>query len=165
MDAMERLVRILATTVPAFLAREKPISRNAKPACMKNTSRAASTTQVVSIAALVLSVPGCGVALATAGRASNRTPAKGSARLYMAEMLDGRRAGVFVHVEEDPGGSSSRLSTGAPAVQGRARAACPHGQPSHYRPLLAFPVWPEPEPTTSWRRSGTPTGAPWAPRT
>src|SRR3954469_18558873 len=52
MDAMERLVRILATTVPAFLAREKPISRNAKPACMKNTSRAASTTQVVSIAAL-----------------------------------------------------------------------------------------------------------------
>src|SRR4051812_16413935 len=100
MDAMERLVRILATTVPAFLARENPIS-NAKPACMKNTSSAANPTQVVSTAALVLSVPGWGVALATAGNASSSTPARGSARLYMAGMLDARRAGVFVHMEED----------------------------------------------------------------
>ena len=37
--AIEKLVRIFATTVPAFFAREKPISRKAKPACMKTTSR------------------------------------------------------------------------------------------------------------------------------
>src|SRR3954467_8634144 len=108
MEAMERLVRILATTVPAFLAREKPISRNAKPACMKNTSSAASTTHVVSIAALVLSVPGSGVALATAGSASSSPPAKGNARLYMAGMLDGPGPEVFVHVEEDRRGCCSR---------------------------------------------------------
>src|SRR3954468_16620100 len=117
MDAMERFVRILATTVPAFLARENPISRNAKPACMKNTSRAANTTQTVLIAAWLLRVPGCGVALATAGSASSSTPAKGSARLYMAGMLDARRAGVFVHVDEDRGESSSQLSTSPPPVQ------------------------------------------------
>ena len=35
--AIEKFVRIFATTVPAFLPREKPISRNAKPACMNMT--------------------------------------------------------------------------------------------------------------------------------
>ena len=38
--AIEKFVRIFATTVPAFLPREKPISRNAKPACMNITSTA-----------------------------------------------------------------------------------------------------------------------------
>ena len=33
--------------VPAFLPREKPISRKAKPACMKNTNRPATITQMV----------------------------------------------------------------------------------------------------------------------
>ena len=45
-------MRIFATTVPAFLPREKPISRKAKPACMKNTSSPATTTQIELIATL-----------------------------------------------------------------------------------------------------------------
>src|SRR5262249_50884895 len=43
--AIEKLVRIFAITVPAFFAREKPISRNAKPACMNITSAPATITQ------------------------------------------------------------------------------------------------------------------------
>ena len=39
-------MRIFATTVPAFLPREKPISRNAKPACMNITSTPATITQI-----------------------------------------------------------------------------------------------------------------------
>ena len=35
--AIEKLVRIFATIVPAFLPRENPISRKANPACMKIT--------------------------------------------------------------------------------------------------------------------------------
>ena len=45
--AIEKLVQIFATTVPAFLPREKPISRNMKPSCMKITSTAAITTHSV----------------------------------------------------------------------------------------------------------------------
>ena len=37
-EAIEKFVRIFATTAPAFLPREKPISRKAKPACMNITS-------------------------------------------------------------------------------------------------------------------------------
>ena len=43
--AIEKFVRILATTVPAFLPREKPISRKAKPACMNITKQPATITQ------------------------------------------------------------------------------------------------------------------------
>ena len=45
--AIEKFVQIFATTVPAFLPREKPISRNMKPSCMKITSTAAITTHSV----------------------------------------------------------------------------------------------------------------------
>ena len=45
MAAIERFTRIFATMVPAFLPREKPISKKAKPACMKNTNKPATTTQ------------------------------------------------------------------------------------------------------------------------
>ncbi len=45
--AMPKLVRIFATTVPAFLALEKPISRKAKPACMNITSEPATITHIV----------------------------------------------------------------------------------------------------------------------
>ena len=43
--AIEKFVRIFATTVPAFLPREKPISRKAKPACMNITRQPATITQ------------------------------------------------------------------------------------------------------------------------
>ena len=45
-EATEKLTRILAMPMPAFLPREKPISRNAKPACMKNTSTVPTSTHV-----------------------------------------------------------------------------------------------------------------------
>ena len=44
---IEKLVRILAITVPAFFWREKPISRKAKPACMNMTRTPATMTQSV----------------------------------------------------------------------------------------------------------------------
>src|SRR3954469_19769588 len=44
--AIEKFVRIFAITVPAFLARENPISRNAKPACMNITKQPATITQI-----------------------------------------------------------------------------------------------------------------------
>ena len=44
--AIEKFVRIFAMTVPAFLPREKPISRNAKPACMNITRQPATITQI-----------------------------------------------------------------------------------------------------------------------
>ena len=48
--AIEKFVRIFATTVPAFFPREKPISRKAKPACMKKTTIAATITHIELIA-------------------------------------------------------------------------------------------------------------------
>ena len=43
-------MRILATIVPAFFWREKPISRNMKPACMNITTMPATITHIVLIA-------------------------------------------------------------------------------------------------------------------
>ncbi len=57
MAAIDRLVMILATTVPAFFVREKPISRPAKPACMKSTRIAATTTHMVLRGTVSGSVP------------------------------------------------------------------------------------------------------------
>ena len=55
--AIEKLARILATTVPAFLPREKPISRKAKPACMNITKQPATTTHSELIATEIGSAP------------------------------------------------------------------------------------------------------------
>src|SRR3954469_10393066 len=44
--AIEKLVTIFAMTVPAFLPRENPISRNAKPACMNITRHPATMTHI-----------------------------------------------------------------------------------------------------------------------
>src|SRR3954454_14191167 len=46
MPAIEKFVRIFAITVPAFFARENPISRNANPACMNITKQPATITQI-----------------------------------------------------------------------------------------------------------------------
>src|SRR5215212_187503 len=46
MAAIEKFARIFAITVPAFFARENPISRNAKPACMNITRQPATITQI-----------------------------------------------------------------------------------------------------------------------
>jgi hypothetical protein len=57
MAAIDRLVRIFATPVPAFFAREKPISSMANPACMNRTSTAAITTQRVLTGTVSASFP------------------------------------------------------------------------------------------------------------
>src|SRR6476659_9587953 len=114
---MERFVRILATMVPAFLAREKPISRKAKPACMKKTRSAARTTQTVSIAAFVLRVVGWGVALAMAGKANSKNTDRGSARLRMARIVVGLWGSVFVRVSEVRAEPCAELSPARPGGQ------------------------------------------------
>src|SRR5436190_20471837 len=53
MPAIEKFARIFAITVPAFFPREKPISRNAKPACMNITRQPATITHVELMPTLV----------------------------------------------------------------------------------------------------------------
>src|SRR3954447_6691335 len=85
MPAIEKFVRILATTVPAFFPREKPISRNAKPACMNMTTIAATITQVELMPTVSGSLPLPAAskvsAIADAGNASAASRPSGSARL------------------------------------------------------------------------------------
>src|SRR5919204_272257 len=50
---MEKFITTLATTVPTFFCREKPISRKANPACMNMTRIAATTTHTVSSATVL----------------------------------------------------------------------------------------------------------------
>src|SRR4051812_5085656 len=71
--AIEKFVRIFATTVPAFFCRENPISNNAKPACMKITSRAATTTQMELIATESGSTPLLAASSVSALAAAGRT--------------------------------------------------------------------------------------------
>src|SRR3954447_14877346 len=52
-----KLTRIFATIVPAFLPREKPISRNAKPACMNITRMPATSTQTELMATSAGNLP------------------------------------------------------------------------------------------------------------
>ena len=82
--AIEKLVRIFATTVPAFLPREKPISRKAKPACMNMTRQPATMTQIELMATdcsrPVLPARSKVSAEATAGRANATSAPRAVAR-------------------------------------------------------------------------------------
>src|SRR5215210_7593985 len=75
--AIEKFVRIFAITAPAFLPREKPISRKAKPACMNMTRQPAMTTHSELIATESGRAPACAAssvsAEATAGMESAAT--------------------------------------------------------------------------------------------
>src|SRR6476659_4129170 len=102
---------------PAFLARDKQISRKAKPACMKKTRSAARTTQTVSIAAFVLRVVGWGVALAMAGKANSKNTDRGSARLRMDRIVVGHVGWVFVPVSEVRTDPCAELSPARPGGQ------------------------------------------------
>ena len=59
--AIEKFVRTLATTVPAFFCRENPISRSMNPACMNITTMPATITHIVlrptDVSPVVLSTP------------------------------------------------------------------------------------------------------------
>ena len=48
--AIEKLIRIFGTSVPAFLPRENPTSSSMNPACMNITSRPATVTHRVLMA-------------------------------------------------------------------------------------------------------------------
>src|SRR5215210_3277911 len=82
--AIEKLVRIFAITVPAFLPRENPISRNAKPACMNITTMPARITHSELIATESGSAP-----LAAASRVSADATA-GTARAATSPSRDPR---------------------------------------------------------------------------
>src|SRR5436305_8453657 len=86
--AIEKFVRILAMTVPAFLPREKPISRKAKPASMNMTRQPATITQIELMATdwskPVLAARSNVSAEATAGRASASRAAAPPARTSIA---------------------------------------------------------------------------------
>src|SRR5919106_3312807 len=58
--AIEKLTRIFATPEPTFLPREKPISRNRNPACMKITSTAATMIQVEFSSLTSAGIASCG---------------------------------------------------------------------------------------------------------
>src|SRR3954453_11869003 len=79
--AIEKLARIFAITVPAFLPREKPISRKAKPACMNITRQPATITHRELMATESGSAPAFAAskvsAAATAGTArAPRSPSR-----------------------------------------------------------------------------------------
>ena len=72
-----KMAKLVLTTWAACLARQKPVSTSAKPACMKMTRTAPMTTQsrLLSVLALVASATGSGASWATAGRAVSPTSA------------------------------------------------------------------------------------------
>jgi hypothetical protein len=130
--AIEKLVRIFAITVPTFLPREKPISRNAKPACMNITRHPANTTHMVLIATDSCRTPllyaSSESADATAGIASRTIAAPtsapratlvprciGSPRIdpFTARSLGRGARTFFVHV------SKIRAAAFGPPVEGR----------------------------------------------
>src|SRR3954467_13822395 len=101
---IEKVVRILATTVPAFFWRENPISRNAKPACMNMTSTAATTTHIVLTPELSM-----GAVSARRGPASlslcRRFGEAGcpTGKAAAGPLLDGASpAPAFIHVDNPP---------------------------------------------------------------
>ena len=69
-EAIEKLTTILAIPIPAFFPREKPISRNANPACMNITSTAATRIHSTFTSSTTVSMVGASCAIATAGSAS-----------------------------------------------------------------------------------------------
>src|SRR3954463_714112 len=109
MAAIEKFVRILATTVPAFLPREKPISKNAKPACMNMTKQPATMTHIELMPTdwgrpLASKVS----ANAAAGRASASRPPRAAARASVERFIVCRPPRVM--------GAGGRIGAGGPAI-------------------------------------------------
>ncbi len=86
-DAIEKLTRILAIPMPAFFPREKPISRNAKPACMKKTSAVPTSTHVTLTSLTSVSSVGPSWASAAAGRARRPTIAVRAPRTRVVRLM------------------------------------------------------------------------------
>src|SRR5215210_7711868 len=155
--AIEKLVRILATPAPAFFAREKPISRKAKPACMNMTRMPATITHVVLSSITVWVSEGLSAASATAGSAKSARTASTGARKKLGliwesppcvagtgptnawkpgrlETIGARPRGVFVHVEK-----IRRTAFARGAKHGRNKSG---GEPRDLRPAPLYPCPP-----------------------
>src|SRR3954471_18954877 len=106
MAAIEKFARIFAITVPAFLPRLKPISRNAKPACMNMTRQAATITQVELMPTVSGSLPAPAASNVSASAEPGSTSAASTASALMRTALflataprDRLFIGVFPPVE------------------------------------------------------------------
>src|SRR5215212_11355913 len=119
--AIEKFVRIFATTVPAFLPREKPIARNANPACMNITRQPATITQIELIATELGSTP-----LLYASKLS-ADAAAGSARSAPAPSTAARAKPEPLCIRPPEIGRITEAQGGAGQVSG----LCPHvGDPA-----------------------------------
>src|SRR3954451_23742153 len=87
MAAIEKFARIFAITVPAFLPREKPISRNAKPACMNMTRQPATITQVELMPTVSGSLPAPAASNVSASAEPGSTSAASTASALMRTAL------------------------------------------------------------------------------
>src|SRR3954470_5394194 len=87
MPAIEKFARIFAITVPAFLPREKPISRNAKPACMNMTRQPATITQVELMPTVSGSLPAPAASNVSASAEPGSTSAASTASALMRTAL------------------------------------------------------------------------------
>ena len=88
--AIEKLVRIFATTVPAFFALENPISRNANPACMNITRQPARTTHMVLMPTELSSFPA--IAFVRSVESANAAP--GATSIAMSAAINGSATAV-----------------------------------------------------------------------
>src|SRR3954454_22373072 len=102
MAAIEKFVRIFAITVPAFLPREKPISRNAKPACMNITSTPATITQVELMPTVSESLPAPAASIVSARAVPGSASAARTATALMPSghllRATARRVRLFIGV-------------------------------------------------------------------
>ena len=111
MAAIDRLVKIFATPVPAFFMREKPISSMANPACMNRTSTAATITHMVFTGTVSLERPidGLGEVIAVAKTKSIRFSLLPKVPYSTYERVRGR---VFRRVSKNLGGAVSPSGRG-----------------------------------------------------
>ena len=96
-------------TVPAFLPREKPISRNAKPACMNITKQPATITQIE------LMPTESGSPLPAASKVSARAAA-GASSTSTALSASARTANERLSMDPPWSSGPGSLSRGAPPV-------------------------------------------------
>src|SRR5215210_2402081 len=156
--AIEKFTRIFAIPMPAFLPREKPISRNAKPACMNITSTAATRTQVTLSSSVSVSMP--------------LTALPPRFRIHEQQSQPEGRRGLWPAVESSPLGLRLRAG-GLPAGETQRAHVCPRGHPARGWAQLGCEAFTEEElpdlchafaartsPQPSGARTAAPSGRP-----
>src|SRR5688572_22496430 len=118
--AIEKFTRILAIPMPAFLPRENPISRQAKPACMNRTSTAATRTHITLSSSTTVSMPLTADLLVRDSRAAV-SGGGGQGSLARCRKFS---------VRSSPGGG------GLPAGETLLADVCPRGHPARSKAQL-----------------------------